>query len=127
MKLSQMTTDHVADALVLLAPEIGALVNDETLMEKLTNSPKTNDPDKAVRMGATTVLDIAAHLLGNHRNAAWRILGVLNNKTPDEIGAQPITDTISQLTEALSDEELRGFFTPSKPSAQGTPSESSPE
>jgi len=105
-----MTTDQAADVLIIVAPEIEELVNDDDLVDKFKNRLVTEDKTKAGRLGLINILSISAYLLEKHRNATWTILAALNNKTIEEIGNQLVFVTVKQITEALKDEELRSFF-----------------
>ena len=108
-----MSTDQATDALILIAPEIEKLMGDDTLIEKFKNRKKADNSDDAVKFGAITILGIATHLLREHRNATWNILGAINQLSPEEIGRQLLPVTIKQISETLNDKDLLSFFTPS--------------
>lgn len=116
MKLSEMSTEKAADALMLLAPEIQPLLLDAQLMSELRKG--TKDKDKAVETGAMKLATLVPVILGKYRPNVFRILAALNDKTPEEIAAQNVLVTIRQLKEMIRDKELLDFFTPSVPSAR---------
>jgi len=123
MKLSEMTTNQVADALVLIAPDIEILVDDEELLKKLQSRKTTKNKDEAPKLGMKTILSIGTYLLKSQRQITWNILGVMNQKTPDEIGNQSFPATMKQIMEVLQDEDLLSFFTSSEKSESETLSE----
>lgn len=118
MKLSTMTTDQAADALLLIAPEIETLMNDDELISKFQNRKTSGDKTEAAKFGMATILGIASYLLKVHRETTWNILGALNQKTPHQVGKQLLPVTIGQISETLNDKELLSFFTPSEALAQ---------
>lgn len=110
MKLSLMTSDQAADALIQLAPEIEILVNDEGLAELIKTRELTSDKQKAKKLGAMFVFRVATYLLKNQRQTAWNIIGILDGKSPKEVGEQLFPVTIKQLMDILGDKDFMGFF-----------------
>lgn len=123
MKLSQMTTDQVADAMIQIAPDIETLMNDAELVNKFKSRPTSTDTKEAMKLGTITVLNIAMYLLKEQRQVTWNILGALNQKTSEEIGKQLFPTTIKQITEILKDPEFLSFFPQFAQSGQGTQSD----
>ena len=110
MKLSEMSTDQAADIMIQVAMDIEVLANDEKLAQLFKNRSTTKNPQKASKVGGLFLLKIATYLLKEQRGSTWSILGALNQKTPEEIGAQMIGVTIKQIMEVLTDREMIGFF-----------------
>lgn len=111
MKLSQTTTDQAANVLLLVTPDIGAIMQDETLIEKFTN--QTTEPDKATETGIKIFMDLLPILLTKYRQNIYNIIGALNEKTAEEVATQSLKETIAEITEIFNDEDLLSFFTPS--------------
>ena len=113
MRLSDMTTRQAADALCRLVPYFGALASDEELMGALVGAAQAEKPlnrlERAMR-GANRLVRITPILLQKHRNVLSGILGVLEEKTAEEIEAQNLLVTLGQLRELLHDRELIDFF-----------------
>jgi hypothetical protein len=107
-KLSEMSTDRLADVLIKLAPEIPALVGDEELIAKMRET--TADKEKALTLGVEKATYIASRLLGKHRQSVYKILGALQGLTPNQIGEQPGLLTAKQLFDLFNDKELLDFF-----------------
>lgn len=116
MRLSEMTTDQVADVLVIIAPDIETLVKDEELAKKLQGRKTTKNKDEATKLGMKTILSIGAYLLKSQRQITWNILGAMNQKNPDEIGNQSFPITMKQIMEVFQDEDLLSFFQSSEKS-----------
>lgn len=127
MKLSQMTTDQVADVLLTIIPEIELLMSDDELSNMWKNRTTTKDKEEAKKLGLVTVFKIASYLMREHRESTWRILGAVNNKTPEDIGRQMFTTTVKQISEILQDKELMSFFTSPAKSDTTTVSDTSQE
>jgi len=111
MKLSEMSTNEVGDVLVTVLPEIELLMNDEKLIEMWTDRTRSSDKKEAARFGTLTFIKLASYLMKNQRDSTWRILGAVNQKTPEEIGNQFFTTTLNQTMDVLQDKELMSFFT----------------
>jgi len=126
MKLSEMTTDQTADVLVQIAPDIEILMSDGELIDKIQNRAKSNDKSEATKLGMAVALNVATHLLKNHRESTWNIVGALNSKSAADVAAQSFPATLSQIVEIISDKDLMDFFTPSGQSAPETQSVSLP-
>ncbi|RKJ40208.1 hypothetical protein D7X94_08660 [Acutalibacter sp. 1XD8-33] len=112
MKLSQLSTDGAMDALCRLTPYITHITTDQEFVAaigKVVNLEEVNLYGQYVlimdRLGEAIPI-----LLNTHRADVYGILSVLNEKTPQEIAAQPVRETFSQLREVFQDEELLGFF-----------------
>lgn len=116
MKLSEMSTDHAADALVRIAEPAAEIVNDDKvweLWERMGKMEKANIRDQI----AFIVRDIAPVLLKDHRNALYIVLAIMTEKTVGQIANQPIKDTIQDIKNSV-DGELLSFFTPSEAQQQ---------
>ena len=117
MKLSEMSTEQLADALMVITPEIQPILLDAGLMAELRKS--TKDKGKALEVGLQKVAYLIPVILGKYRENVFRIMGVLSGKTPEEIAAQNLLITIKQAQELFQDKELLDFFSSLKPAAQG--------
>lgn len=112
MKLSQFTTDGALDALCQLTPHIASITTDQAFINEVGKIMDTKD--KSVYGMYALLVDrasaIAPILLRDHRADVYGILSVLNGKEPQEIAAQSIGETFSQLREVFQDKELAAFF-----------------
>lgn len=107
MKLSQMTTDQAADALIRIAEPASSIMHDEdmiSVLEKLANGN-----DKPLNFIADNIVPVATILLKTHRSDLYEVLAAMSEKTADEIAGQKIVATIKDIKECW-DGELLDFF-----------------
>ncbi len=113
MKLSELNTDRTLDVMCELTPYISHICSDEklvsTLGEKMDVDQNTNVFGQIAAL-AGRVSELAPILLTGHRADVYGILSVLNEKTPAEISAQPFSETVGQIKEAIQDTRLIDFF-----------------
>lgn len=113
MKISQMTTEQATDVLCELTPSITEILSDTELIGELN---KAVNAEEVKTMGAKIVLfgekitKIVPILLKKKRKCVYRILGVLNEKTVDEISKQNFLTTALQIREITKDKDLIDFF-----------------
>lgn len=117
MKISEMSTDRVLDVLCEITPHVGAIVKDEDVMLAVGEAIDYKGMTKwgVVMAGLDRIAEVVPLLLRTHRDNVYGILSVLNEKTPADIAAQPIIDTMQQVKDIFRDEDLLSFF---KSSAQ---------
>lgn len=124
MKLSQLSTGRTLDVLCEITPYIANITTDKAILDvfsqKLDVSELTVMSAKIISV--TRYNKMLSILLNDHRSDVYGILSALNEKTPEEIAAQPLTDTMGQLREVLQDEDLLAFFKSSVPQGQTVPS-----
>lgn len=112
MKLSEFSTDEALDALCQLTPHIASITTDQAFIDEVGKIVDTKD--KSVYGMYALMVDrisaIAPILLRDHRADVYGVLSVLNQKSPQEIAAQSVWETFSQLREVFQDQELGRFF-----------------
>lgn len=113
-----MTTDVAIEKLCALAPIIAdtaeRLAKDKeflAFMQKY-NKQRTN------KIFALNILPI---LLKNYREEIYKVLAIWGDKTVEEVKAQSVSVTISEVKSLISDEDVRAFFSSS--SAKNSTSE----
>lgn len=102
MKLSQMNTEELADALCRLAGPFCRIARDERVIAAMTET------EKRERLWETAE-KLAPLLLREHREDAAEILGVLTGKEKEEILRQNALETLQDIREC-ADKELTDFF-----------------
>lgn len=113
MKLSEMTTEKALDSLCILSPYITNIVTDTELLAELR---KAVDPNQVktqaekLAFGAEKLSALIPIVLKKHKTDLFEILGVLNDKTGEEIAKQSFLTTGLQIREAIKDKELISFF-----------------
>lgn len=111
MKLSEMNTVQLADALVKIAAPIERIGKDEKLNEQMAEAVAK------LRAGGMTRLQHNAAMLGmlipalleRHRADTLAILSALTGKSIEELNAQNGMQTLKE-AKACMDEDLMGFF-----------------
>lgn len=118
MKFSELSTDKALDVMCELTPHIANIVEDDQIVSALSDiMPKKQEDDQAEQDGFSVGLHMmgglskmAPVLLKTHRDDVYNILSTLNEKTVQEIAAQPIMDTIKQIRDVFQDIGLLNFF-----------------
>ena len=125
MKLSELNTDQALDALCEMTPYISNIVADEAVVnavgKMLDNSQPLNLMGKSLLL-ANRMTEAVPLLLKTHRPDVYGILSVVNGKTTKEIAAQPLMETMRQVSELFRDEDLLTFFKSSAQQDQSIPS-----
>lgn len=112
MKLSELTTDGALDALCRLTPHITNITTDRAVVESVG---KIVDTEGLSMYGMYALImdrisEVIPILLNSHRADVYGILSVINQRTPEEIAAQNVRETFSQLRGLVQDQELIDFF-----------------
>lgn len=113
MKISELTTEQATDFLCELTPFISNIVSDDELLEEIKKTINIKDVKSKAELiviGAEKVSKITPILLKKRKSDVFNILGLLNNKTADEIASQNIIKTLIQIKEIIKDKELIDFF-----------------
>ena len=100
-KLTEMNTDELLDVYCRIAPALEEITQGKRWAE-IAEAGK----DLTVKTMLTRVLPI---ILADHREAFYTILAAMNGKTAEEIKAQPMPETMRDLT-ALMQEDFGDFF-----------------
>lgn len=110
-----MRTDVAIEKLCNVAPVVADLaekLSKDTEFKSLVLSTKENVNN------AVFLLKVLPLLLKNYAAEAYEILSIWNEKSVDEIKAQPFSETIRQIKALFADEDIRSFFTSSPASAE---------
>lgn len=124
MKLSDLTTDETLDVLCEITPCVERIVKDEGIINTIGTAVDTKGMTKTgvLMAGLDRIGAMVPLLLRDHRADLYHILGAVNRIDPAEIAAQKLTVTLTQIDEAIHDEELLTFFRSFGRQAQKAPS-----
>lgn len=125
MKLSELSTDRALDVLCELTPYVSNVASDDAVVSAVGKVVKPKDETNVYGAGLMLMErmgEIVPLLLKTHRPDVYGVLSVLNEKTAEEIAAQPVGDTIRQIKDVLRDSELLDFFKSSARRGQSEPS-----
>lgn len=111
MKISEMTNDQAAKALIRISAPIEALCNDPKLDEMLDTYKATKEEPFFKSVGALLPRFIA-YAIKAHKDDLYEIISTLIGKTVEEVGNMNIMETVKVVRESY-DEVLQGFFTSS--------------
>lgn len=113
MKISEISTEKAMDVLCQLTPYVTSIVTDEELIAELKSAidfGKANTMAEKMALTAGKITKIIPILLRNKKNDVFGIVGVLNNKTIEEVAKQNIIVTMKQIRDIAKDKELLDFF-----------------
>ena len=124
MKLSEITTERAADVLCELTPLIDSIVTDDELMQALTaalgkDDLQTMSVGQKMMLVTSKLGKVVPILMKKRRAEMFGILGVLNEKTPEEFAKQNIIETMRQVYHLTNDRELIDFFKSCRNSGEG--------
>lgn len=108
MKISQMTTNQAADALVKISAHASNILDDPDMMEIVKDTAKTGKKDST--NGWSKILTkLIPCCLQKHREDLFAIIAALDDKTIEQVGDMKLIDTLNILKESV-DKELLDFF-----------------
>ena len=109
MKISEMTNEQAADALVRIAEPVSNLCDDDDLVKMLDDFSKMNDLG-LVRAFGQMLPKLMGYALKKHRNDLYEIIGALDMRPTAEVAKMPFLDTVRLVQESY-DTILKDFFT----------------
>ncbi len=113
MKLSAISTDRAVEVLCELTPHISNIVTDEELLGELKRavaSEEVTTRAQWIALGVEKINKIVPIVLKKRKSDVFGVLGVLNEKTAEEIANQNLLVTMKQVREVIKDKELLDFF-----------------
>ena len=113
MKISKMSTEKAMDVLCELTPYMINIVTDEALITELKSAidfTKANTMAEKIALTAGKITRIVPIILKDHKKDLCGIVGVMNEKTVDEIVEQNTITTMKQIRDIAKDKELLDFF-----------------
>lgn len=117
MKLSEISTDKGVQVIVQLTPFISNIAKDEEILSTWVDKATTNKSDtkkvvmeKGLKKGIEKITKLIPLLLEKHKNDIYSIISILNEKSVEEVGSQPLMVTIKETTELINDKDFVDFF-----------------
>ena len=111
MKLSEMSTEKALEVMANMLPAVSRVMSNEKVAALFA-------PDKGKdQNGIKFFFDLAVTLLKECKDDAAEIIGVLCDKTTEQVKKQNILVTAKDITSCY-DKELADFFTSLRPTRQ---------
>lgn len=101
-----LTTDRAIDVLIEITPYIAEITSDTELKQIIAKQKKAKKPDELGLFAEMVPL-----FLKKYRQAVYKLLAVIYEKTDEQIAEQNLTETLAQVKEIANDKELVSFFT----------------
>ena len=109
MKLSEMTNDQAAEALIELSIPVGNICDSEDFTAIVDEYKEIKDIPVIQAIGRM-LPKILALLLRTHKKDVYQIIGILNNCPAGKVAKMNFGETV-RLVRSSYDEVLHGFFT----------------
>ena len=113
MKLSEFSTEKATDVLCELAPYVTNILSDVELLAELKSALDVKDSTTVAErfaMVGNKIAKIIPIVLRGRKEDIFGIIGVLNEKSVEQIKAQNIIVTMKQIRDISKDKELLDFF-----------------
>lgn len=114
MKLSELSTDRACSVLCALTPYLNNIAIDNDLLGVLKATiDKGGEPityADYLSAGMQKLNQLVPMLLKNHKDDVLGIIAAINDTSIAEIKKQNIIKTMTQIKEAVKDEDLIAFF-----------------
>lgn len=114
MKLSELSTDRACSVLCALTPYLNNIAVDDKLLDILKATIDKDEKDVTyadiIVAGTQKLNQLVPLLLRNHKDDVLGILAAINDTSAAEIKKQNIIKTMTQIKDAIKDEELIAFF-----------------
>lgn len=111
MKISEMTNDQAAEALIRLTVPFSNICDDEDAM-KMIDEYQAMNKQPLIKTIGKMLPQLAAYLFKSHKTDLYEIVGAVTFKKSAEVAKMNFLETIKVLRESY-DEVMRSFFTSS--------------
>lgn len=113
MKLSEFSTEKATDVLCELTPYVTNILSDVELLAELKSALDVKESTTVAERFAMVghkIAKIIPIILRGRKEDIFGIIGVLNEKSVEQIKAQNIIVTMNQIRDISKDKELLDFF-----------------
>lgn len=108
MKISEMTNDQAADAMIRLAEPIGKLCDDEEAVAMI-DEYKNKIKMPLFYVVGRLIPRLVAYFMKNHKHEVYEIVSILSGEKNENIGKMQFTETV-QIIKNSYDDVLATFF-----------------
>lgn len=113
MKISEMTNEQAADALIQIAEPFGNICGDEEMLGLLEKMQNTQGRP-VIQTLADVLPKFVLYALKKHRSDLYAIIGALTMRPVAEVARMNFKSTVAVVRESY-DDIIRDFFTSSVP------------
>lgn len=113
MKISEMTNDQAAEAMIRISSPLGNLCEDEGLMELIKTAQESSDAPVIQTIGRI-LPKVITYLLKGHKEDLYEIIGALNMVDTAFVAKMNFVQTVKMVRESY-DDVLKDFFKSSVP------------
>lgn len=117
MKLSEMDTRQMAEAMCKLAEPVGNLMSDKPFTERIASALAKSGEKTVGEQLSTAIKTVLPSLLNDHLEDVIAVASALTGKSAEKIAKQRGVETILDLRDCF-DKELLDFFKSSAPSGR---------
>ena len=111
MKISEMTNEQAADALIRLSVPFGNICDDEEAL-KMLDEYKAMGEMPMIQTFGKLLPKFISYALKSHKDDLYEIIGALTFQTKEKVAKMNFVETIRVVRESY-DEVLHSFFTSS--------------
>lgn len=111
MKITEMTNDQAAEAMIRLAVPFGNICEDEEAL-KLIDEYKGMENTPLIKTIGKLLPKVVAYILKTHKADLYEIVGALTFQTAEKVAKMNFAETVKIVKESY-DEVLTSFFTSS--------------
>ena len=111
MKISEMTNEQAADALIRLSVPFGNICDDEKMVGMIDEFNRMKNIPVIQTVGKI-IPKVVTYALKEHKEDVYEIVGALTMKTMAQVAEMNFIETIKVFKDSY-DEVLQGFFTSS--------------
>lgn len=111
MKISDMTNDQAAEALIRLSVPFGNICEDEAAMNMIEEYKNLNKAPLIQTIGKL-LPQVISYILKSHKDDLYEIIGSLTFKSKAAVAKMNFVETVKVVRESY-DEVLQSFFTSS--------------
>lgn len=122
MKISEMTNDQAAEAMIRLAAPFGNICEDEEAL-KLIDEYKNMSKMPVIQTIGKLLPKLAGYLLKTHKYDLYEIVGALTFNTAEKVAKMNFVQTVNLMRDSY-DEVLASFFPSSVQQTKSIESES---
>ena len=108
MKISAMTNDQAADAIIKITPAISNIFDDQNSQELIDKLSKAEGMTQQELFGKL-LPEILAYCMKDHKQDVYAIVGALMCKPVSEVGKMNFIQTVKEIKNSI-DDDLLGFF-----------------